>query len=129
MAGSTSLLFTASISNPLLAAVLVGMWAKASISPPFRAWSGGGGSAAGRQRRSSTYPQAFLVNLPRRAITEALVLALVIVETEPGADAGSSLGDCRIGMKVDLLIFEAAPQPLDKDVVHASAPRFREGRL
>jgi hypothetical protein len=33
-AGSTSLLFTAPISNPLLAAALVGMWAKASISPP-----------------------------------------------------------------------------------------------
>jgi hypothetical protein len=24
-------------------------------------------------------------------------------------------------MEVDLLVFEAAPQPLDKDVVHASA--------
>src|SRR6266853_5729266 len=33
-AGSTSLLFTSSISNPLLVAVPVGMWAKASISPP-----------------------------------------------------------------------------------------------
>jgi len=32
-AGSVSLLFTSSISNPLLAAVPVGMWAKASISP------------------------------------------------------------------------------------------------
>ena len=40
----------------------------------FRARSGSGGSAAGRQRRSSTYPQAFLVNLPRCAIAEALVL-------------------------------------------------------
>jgi hypothetical protein len=41
--------------------------------PVFRACSGSGGSAAGRQRRSSTYPQAFLVNLPRRAVVEALV--------------------------------------------------------
>jgi hypothetical protein len=41
--------------------------------PAFRARSGSGGSAAGRQRRSSTYPQAFLVNLPRRAIAEALM--------------------------------------------------------
>jgi hypothetical protein len=32
-AGSTSLLYTSSISNPLLAAVPVDMWAKASISP------------------------------------------------------------------------------------------------
>ena len=49
------------------------------------------------------------------------MLALVIVETEPGANAGSGLGDCRISVKVDLLVFEAAPQPLDKDVVHAPA--------
>ena len=45
--------------------------------PAFRARSGRGGSAAGRQRRSSTYPQAFLVNLPPRAIAQALMLALL----------------------------------------------------
>src|SRR6202040_773930 len=89
--------------------------------PAFRAGSGSGGSAAGRQRRSSTYPQALLVNLPRRAIAEALVLALVIVEAEPGADAGLGLGHRRIGVEVDFLVFEAAPQPLDEDVVHAAA--------
>jgi tetratricopeptide (TPR) repeat protein len=33
MAGLTILLFTSSISNPLLAVAPVGMWAKASISP------------------------------------------------------------------------------------------------
>jgi hypothetical protein len=32
--GSTNLLFTSSILNPVLAAAPVGMWAKASISPP-----------------------------------------------------------------------------------------------
>jgi hypothetical protein len=68
-------------------------------------------------------------DLPRRAVAEALVLALVIVEAEPGADAGLGLGDRRIGVEVDFLVFEAAPQPLDEDVVHAAAPRFREGRL
>jgi hypothetical protein len=50
--------------------------------PAFRAGSGGGESGAGRQRRSSTYPQAFIVNLPRRAVAEALVPALLIVEIE-----------------------------------------------
>src|SRR5262249_9579273 len=89
--------------------------------PAFRARSGSGGSAAGRQSRSSTYPQALLVDLPRRAITEALVLALPVVEVEPSADAGPGLGHRRIGIEVDLLVFEAAPQPLDKDVVHAAA--------
>ena len=84
--------------------------------PADRARSGSGGSAAGRHRRSSTYPQAFLVNLPWRAIAEALVLALLVVEVEPGADAGLGLGDRRVSVEVDLLVFEAAPQPLDEDV-------------
>ena len=48
--------------------------------PAFRACSGSGGSAAGRRSRSFAYPQAFLVNLPRRAVTEALVPALRIVQ-------------------------------------------------
>src|SRR5208282_5694589 len=88
--------------------------------PACRACSGSGGSAAGRQSRSSTYPRAFLVNLPRRAVAEALVLALLIVEIEPRANSGFGLGDRRIGVEVDFLVFEAAPQPLDKDVVHAA---------
>src|SRR5947209_11739142 len=87
--------------------------------PAFRARSGSGGSAAGRQRRSSTYPQALLVNLPRRAIAEALVLALLIVEVEPGANAGLGFAHSRIGIEVDLLVFQASPQSLDKNVVHA----------
>ena len=49
------------------------------------------------------------------------MLALVIVETEPGANAGSGLSNCRIGVKINLLVFEAALQPLDKDVVQAPA--------
>src|SRR5215831_10464857 len=89
--------------------------------PAFRACSGSGGSAAGRQRRSSTYPQVFLVNVPRRAITQALVLALRVVKFQPRANAGLGFGHCRIGIEVDLLYFETAPQPLDEDVVHTAA--------
>src|SRR5260370_24250231 len=48
--------------------------------PAFRACSGSGGSAAGRRSRSSTYPLALLVNLPRRAVTKALMLVLLIVQ-------------------------------------------------
>src|SRR5262249_50857712 len=97
--------------------------------PASRACSGSGGSAGGRQRRSSTYPQVFLVNVPRRAITQALVLALRVVKFQPQANAGRGFGDCRIGIEVDLLIFETAPQPLDEDVVHAAAltvPAYRD---
>src|SRR5580704_4842724 len=89
--------------------------------PAFRAGSGSGGSAAGRRSRSSTYPQAFLVNLARRTVAEALVWALVIVEAEPCANAGFGLCDRCIGVEVDFFVFEAAPQPLDEDVVHVAA--------
>src|SRR6476619_2589915 len=57
----------------------------------------------------------------RRAIAQALVLALLVIKAEPGADADLGLGDTGIGVEVDLLVFEAAPQPLDEDVVHVAA--------
>ena len=50
-----------------------------------------------------------LVNLARRAITEALMLALVVVEAEPGVNAGPGFGDRRICIEIDLLIFQASP--------------------
>ena len=69
-----------------------------------------GEGAAGRRSRSSTYPRAFcFVDLARRAIAQALVLTLLVIEAEPGADAGLGLGDAGIGVEVDLLVFEAAP--------------------
>jgi len=39
------------------------------------------------------------------------VLALLVIETEPGADAGPGLGDAGIGIEVDLLLFEAFRKP------------------
>src|SRR6516225_8532265 len=42
------------------------------------------------------------------------MLALLIVEIEPGANTGFGLGHTRIGVEVDLLVFEASPQPLDE---------------
>src|ERR1700738_3097169 len=97
-AGSTSLPFTSSsILNPLLAVVPV----------------------------ASPYPQALLVDLLWRAVPKALMLALVIVEAEPGANAGLGLGDRRIGIEVDFLVFEAPPQSLAEEVVHAAPPPSR----
>src|ERR1700716_2833392 len=92
------------------------MWAKASISLLSEL-----AREAGECSPSPTYPQAFLVNLLRCAITEALVLALCVVKVQPGANTGLGFGHTRISMEVDLLVFEAAPQPLDEDVVHAPA--------
>ena len=48
------------------------------------------------------------------------MLALLIIEAEPGTNPGLGHGNARIGVEVDFLVFEAAPQPLDKDVVHAA---------
>jgi hypothetical protein len=56
-----------------------------------------------------------------RAIAQALVLTLLVIEAEPGTDAGLGLGDAGIGVEIDLLVFEAAPQPFDEDVVHVAA--------
>ena len=73
--------------------------------PAFRAGSGSGGSTAGRRSRSSTYPQAFLVNSSRCAIAEVLELTLSIAEADPGANAGPRVGHRRIGMEVELFLF------------------------
>ena len=120
MAGSTILLFASSISNPLLAVAPVGMWAKASISP-LSELAREAGEAEPVGKADSPHSTGFLVNLPRRAVAEALVLAFLVVETEPGADASLGLGDRRVGVEIDFLVFEASPQPLDEDVVHAPA--------
>ena len=49
------------------------------------------------------------------------MLTLLVIKAEPGADAGLGLGDAGVGVEVDLLVFEAAPQPLDENVVHIAA--------
>ena len=59
--------------------------------------------------------------MPRRAVTKALMLALVVVEAEPGANTSLGLGNRRIGIEVHLLVFEASPQSLHEDVVHTAA--------
>src|SRR5467141_504646 len=107
--------------NPCVGGCAGGDVGEGEHFPTFRAGSGSGESAAGRQSRSSTYPPALcFVHLPRRAIAMALMLALLVVENQPSPDAGLSRGDGAIGMQVNLLVFETAPQPLDEDVVHAA---------
>ena len=49
------------------------------------------------------------------------MLAFVIVKAEPGANPSLGLGNVLLGVEVDFLVFEAAPQPLDEDVIHAAA--------
>ena len=111
--------------NSLIGGCACGDVGEGEHFPASRANSESGGGAAGRQRRSSTYPQAFLVNLPRCAIAQALVLALRVVKVQPGTNAGLSFGHCRISVEVDLLVFQAAPQPLDENVGQRMAAAMR----
>src|SRR5271166_5562745 len=59
--------------------------------------------------------------LARRPIAQCLVKADVVVEDQPRADAAASLFDRGVGLDEHLLIFQAAPQPLDEDVVEKLA--------
>src|SRR6516164_2133543 len=77
-------------------------------------------SSLGRRGKRSRSAKP-IVHISTGPVAEALVLALLIVEIEPGANTGLGLGHTRIGVEVDLLVFEASPQPLDEDLVHAPA--------
>jgi hypothetical protein len=108
--GSTNLSFTSSIHCcSWCRGSLWGCVGEGEHFPAFQGSSGSGGSTAGRQRRSSTCPQAFLVDLPWCAITQALVLTLRVVKIEPGANTSPGFGHSRISVEVDLLVFETAP--------------------
>ena len=45
----------------------------------------------------------------------------MVVKGEPGLKAPSQLGDGGVFLEVDLLVFDAPPQPLDENVVHPAA--------
>src|ERR1700759_971214 len=56
-------------------------------------------------------------NRTRRPITQRLVETLLVVKTQPAANALARLRNRAISFDEHVLIFQAAPQPLDKDVV------------
>ena len=45
----------------------------------------------------------------------------LIVELEVAADRGASFADAVVGVQIDLLVFDAAPQPFDEHVVTPGA--------
>jgi hypothetical protein len=47
--------------------------------------------------------------------------AFLVVKVQPISNARLGCGDRRIGVQVDVLIFQASPKPLDEDVVPAPA--------
>ena len=52
----------------------------------------------------------------------------MVVEIHPSADAVSCFVAVGVGFQVNLLIFDRAPQPLDKDVVHEAAASVHRDR-
>ena len=60
------------------------------------------------------------VNLIGRAPVKARVGSAAVVEVEIAANRCAGLGYAVVGFEIHLLIFDAAPQPLDENVV---APR------
>ena len=57
------------------------------------------------------------VGLIRGAVVKARMWATAIVEVEISADRATGLADAFIGSQIDLLVFDATPQPLNEHVV------------
>jgi hypothetical protein len=56
------------------------------------------------------------------------VQSLVVIEIEVGGDVMPCLGHVLVSLQEHLLVFEAAPEPFDEDVVaEAPAPVHAEG--
>src|SRR5207248_6182636 len=65
------------------------------------------------------YP--FAISAHRRSEAERLVRAVTVVERDPLGDSFARLACVGIVLQIDVLVFQAAPQPLDEDVVHPAA--------
>src|SRR5215469_4535537 len=76
--------------------------------PCFPSWLG----KRGKRSRSATPIVPISTGLSGKFAaecdTQALVLAFRVVKAQPAANAGLGFGHCRIGIEVDLLVFETA---------------------
>src|ERR1700760_5038110 len=59
-------------------------------------------------------------NRTRRPITQSLAETLLVVKPQPAANALARLCNRAIGFDEHVLVLQAAPQPLDEDVVQES---------
>jgi hypothetical protein len=62
-----------------------------------------------------------IVDLRRGKISEALMRALTVVKSEVLFETLVERRDCLIVPKVDVLVFDAPPEALHKDVIQSSA--------
>src|SRR5450755_512407 len=56
----------------------------------------------------------------RREIIQRLVRAFIVVEAEPSADADFSFRHGFVGLEINVLVFQAAPQAFAENVVEAA---------
>src|ERR1700760_4951482 len=56
-------------------------------------------------------------NRTRRPVAQRLVQPLLVIKAQPAADASARLRNRAIGFDEHVLVLQAAPQPLDEDVV------------
>jgi hypothetical protein len=54
-------------------------------------------------------------------MAEHAVRARVIIKIDPCPDPGTGLHAIGLALQVNVFVLEAAPQPLDKDIVHPAA--------
>src|SRR5580765_194726 len=64
--------------------------------------------------------QRFAVGSIGRHAVKARVRASFIIKTEVASDGSAGIADAFVGPQIHLLIFVAAPQPLDEDIVAPS---------
>ena len=75
-------------------------------------------------------PGEAVVEAARGLVAERLVRTPLVEEDEEAADGDAGLGEGVVGVEVDLLVLEGAPEPLDEDVVEVAAPTLRRiGRV
>ena len=57
------------------------------------------------------------VGLIRRLPVKARMRSAGIVKAEVTADRNASLGDCVIGLQINLLVFDRSPKALDENII------------
>jgi len=71
-------------------------------------------------RRPAGVPDGGVVDFRRRLAVVGTVRAMIVVEAEVGAKTAFGLHQVGVGLEVNLLVFDRAPESLDENIVQAS---------
>src|SRR5277367_1790792 len=78
--------------------------------------------------RSLALLQAVAPHVYWSLVAQCLVRPPMVVELHPLADPDPRFAAVGVGLEMNLLIFDRAPQPLDEDVVHEAAASVHRNR-